>query len=631
MVSIRWKLILSIGVPLVLIFGYTATVEYEALRTSAYRRMQDHVSEVAASHATRLDGRFSTVAQVAHSVASFLSTHPVINEAQLYEMLRRNVRQEPLIYGATVAFAPGSFHPERRLVAPYIYREDEELQRLDIGQEVFDYTNSDWYARPRDTGDATWTEPFFDKGHGNVLVCTHAVPFYRDGEFWGVVAVEIRLDNLQELIGEFELRGGNFVVVSKEGRFITHPDPDYIFHRTIEDVAAAEEDPKITAAAKDMLEGREGMLRVTDFPAPDSHWLFYRPIRSTGWSFAAAFPEAEVMRPVYQSLLENLMMFLAALVLIILLLLLISFWITRPIGRLADAVRRLGAGDLDVQVEGVRSRDEIGQLARGFNHMVRELKHHIARLTEETAGRQAVESELNVARQIQTSLLPQRWPERDDFELYGLNVPARQVAGDFFDFVQVDENRLAIIMADVSGKGAAAALFMAVARTVLRNLALDGLAPADMLRRANLTLLEDNEQMMFVTAYIAHYHTDTGRIVYANAGHPPPLRIDRDRHTEQVGETTGTVLGALPDQTWDEHEETLGPGQTLVLYTDGVIEATDDSGRMFSEDRLARLLAEHHDSQPLDQSCRFVVRSVEDFQHQRRSDDVTIMMLRRSA
>ncbi len=171
---------------------------------------------------------------------------------------------------------------------------------------------------------------------------------------------------------------------------------------------------------------------------------------------------------------------------------LVGTYLSRPVRRLMGAIDRLGKGDFSARTESIARRDEIGELSRAFNEMVSELEFHVQELTSATAAREVVEGELRAAREIQARLLPQvfpAFPDRDEFVLHGVNAPARHVGGDFFDFFLASEQELVLVIADVSGKGVPAAMLMAVSRTIVRNLAMDGLAPAEILAETNRLLL----------------------------------------------------------------------------------------------------------------------------------------------
>jgi phosphoserine phosphatase RsbU/P len=243
----------------------------------------------------------------------------------------------------------------------------------------------------------------------------------------------------------------------------------------------------------------------------------------------------------------------------------------------------------------------------------------------------ALRHELDLAAEIQQSILPSRFPpfpERDDFELFATMIPAREVGGDFYDFFLVDPDRLGFLIADVSGKGVPAALFMAMCRTLLKAAALLGVSPADCLQRANRQICLDNGSEMFVTVFYGLLDTRSGEVEYCNAGHNPPYVLRADGRFEVVAPTGDTVLGVLDGLTYHQRSLTLGRDDTLLLYTDGVTEAMDEAQALFTEERLRAYLAQARPDTPesliagmIDAVARFT-GDVD------RSDDLTALALR---
>ena len=198
----------------------------------------------------------------------------------------------------------------------------------------------------------------------------------------------------------------------------------------------------------------------------------------------------------------------------------------------------------------------------------------------------AIRNELGVASQMQQSILPKVFPTGAGYETFANMVPAREVGGDFFDFVRLENGRLGVAIADVSGKGVPAALFMMSSRTLLKGSAIGSEVPGIVLRSVNDLLEEDNESLMFVTVFYAVYDPATGEFFYANGGHNPPLLVHTDGTSEYLPTTDGVALGVMPDYDFEESRVTLAPGEMVVLYTDGVTEAIDHDSEEFGEQRL---------------------------------------------
>jgi sigma-B regulation protein RsbU (phosphoserine phosphatase) len=275
----------------------------------------------------------------------------------------------------------------------------------------------------------------------------------------------------------------------------------------------------------------------------------------------------------------------------------------------------------------VESRDEIGELARAFDKMVADLKHHVTALQRETAAREVVLSELRVAREIQTALLPKRLPAGAEFELQARNLAARHVAGDFYDAFQVAGDRVVFLVADVSGKGLPSALFMAVSRIVLRRALVESASPAAAVREVNESLVSESVGSMYLTLFVGFYEPATGKIRYVNAGHPLPWRVSASGKPSPFGEVTGGLVGLLPGMKFEEREEQLQQGDRLVVFTDGVPEARRGEEEFYGDERIAALLGDGPAEEAAGPLCDRIIAAVDAFQNGNLADDVTVLTL----
>jgi len=247
------------------------------------------------------------------------------------------------------------------------------------------------------------------------------------------------------------------------------------------------------------------------------------------------------------------------------------------------------------------------------------------------AAKEKVENELNIAAQIQKSILPSSfpaYPDRKEFELYAFMQPARYIGGDFYDFFFIDDNTLALVMADVSDKGVPAALFMMVSRTLINSLAVDNSSPSVVLEKANNIMCQNNDSGMFVTVFLAFYDVLNGNLTASNAGHSAGLIIDPGGASREWAHTHGAALGFMEDLPYKEETMNLEAGQTLFLYTDGVTEAMSPDNELFGLAQLREMLKRKHDLE-LDKLCTDIEASLSEFQQGQQFDDITMLALKR--
>lgn len=278
----------------------------------------------------------------------------------------------------------------------------------------------------------------------------------------------------------------------------------------------------------------------------------------------------------------------------------------------------------------IQTGDEIEGLSDSFSRMMEDINSYVVNLARMTAEKERIGAELNVATQIQADMLPRifpAFPERTEFDIFASMNPAKEVGGDFYDFFLVDENHLAIVIADVSGKGVPAALFMVIAKTLIKNHAQLGECPADIFTNVNEQLCEGNEAGLFVTGWMGILDLTTGQFVYVNAGHNPPLLMRSGENFEYLKSRAGFVLAGMEGIRYRQAELTLLPGDRLYLYTDGVTEATDIHAELYGEDRLQNALNQYK-TLPIQEMCSGIKSSVyEFFGEADQFDDITMLAI----
>ena len=243
----------------------------------------------------------------------------------------------------------------------------------------------------------------------------------------------------------------------------------------------------------------------------------------------------------------------------------------------------------------IKNRDEIGQLARAIDQMEEQIQSYVEKITSITAEEEKMRTELSLAARIQLEALPgtfPAFPDRNEFDIYASMKPAKDVGGDFYDFFLVDDDHLCLVIADVSGKGIPAALFMMVSRTILANIAMMGMSPKEVLEKANEAICANNKEEMFVTVWLGILEISTGKVTAANAGHEYPVLKKPDQDFEILIDKHGFVLGGMEEVKYREYEFDMEPGAKLFLYTDGLPEATDNEQNMFGVELMMDALNE---------------------------------------
>ena len=279
---------------------------------------------------------------------------------------------------------------------------------------------------------------------------------------------------------------------------------------------------------------------------------------------------------------------------------LLSKRIVTPIQTLTEEVSRTGGDDLDFKWN-LNTGDETQLLAESFQSMTERIKTYVNDIQNITAEKERISTELALATRIQADMLPNifpAFPDRKDFDIYASMTPAKEVGGDFYDFFMIDEEHLAMVMADVSGKGVPAALFMMVSMILLRNAVESGLSPAEVLKKVNEQICSNNREEMFVTVWLGILDLKTGLLTAANAGHEYPVLQQPGGAFELIKDPHGFVIGGMQGMRYKNYELQLQPGARIFVYTDGIPEAGGDRSELYGTDRLLAALNSAQEKSP---------------------------------
>ncbi len=605
----------------------------EALLTQMERNLLDIVSSKAKLADSEL-GRFSNYAgqfaayaeRLYNSSSDFVPVDvlpPDKENANTLTMQRylakknialNNIHDEMMLLGnLEYVFKPVITAEKEMITTIYIGTESGFMlsydSRSDLGdtaaaEEYYDYFNASWYTSAKEAGKPIFTDTYPDT-YGRGLTISCAAPFYdQDKRFAGVVCMDILITDLNKTIIDIDLGKNSYaMLVDKNGRIIA--SPQMTSEQTeFENILKETSLPAYEAKDK-LLSGNTGVILTSS----DIYYA-YTPVASADWTLAIHVPASDITEPVAQiresinsmtddtaaamrrNILTAILIFVISFAVIIFIVIILTrrfaVQLTMPLLSLRNDVGEIRGGNLEYRAE-IHGNDEIGDLADSFNHMTLSLEQYISDLTLVTAEKERIGAELDVAKHIQASMLPSifpAFPERPELDIYATMTPAKEVGGDFYDFFLVDDDRLAMVMADVSGKGVPAALFMVIAKTLIKNVAQTGLSPRDVLEKVNNQLCVGNEAEMFVTVWLGILEISTGKLTCANAGHEYPVLKRMGGDYALVKDKHGFVLAGMEGSRYKEYELQMEAGDRLFLYTDGVAEATDAHNELYGTGRM---------------------------------------------
>ena len=576
-------------------------------------------------------------------------------------IMKRIVEQNPHIRSCGLSFVDNYYPQKGRWFCPYAQRRDSDsiviLQT--IGGLKQDYLNEAWFQEALKAKEGYWSKPFFDGLDHQTPLVSYLMPI-RDASDSTVAVLGVDM-TLEALAREVSLLFYNdrpyvekwsaeekayYFIVDSTGTFLVHPNEKYLISQNLLNMAKKTTDHTDDYAANELLKGESGYIygynayqavRIDSTEVA----MAYKSIEHTPWKMGFVFPYYYVNILFY--VVAGLFLFF------ILLGLLVVFFAGRrgikktsePLRQLAISADEVAKGNFDTHLPNIKSRDEIHQLRDSFENMQQSLTRYVNELRDTTAQKAAMESELKIAHDIQMSMLPKTfppYPERDDIDIYGTLTPAKAVGGDLFDFYIRDE-KLFFCIGDVSGKGIPASMFMAVTRSLFRNISAHVVLPEHIAYALNNALTEGNETNMFVTLFTGVLDLATGHLHYCNAGHNAPLLVGCDvedsvPHADpQVRELPclpNLPLGIMGEFQFEAQEVDLDPDTTIFLFTDGLNEAENAFHEQFGDERIVevanRLLAQR-EHQPINityemfQAVHTFVNGAE------QSDDLTMLAI----
>lgn len=661
---LRSKLVLYICIPLVVTYAAMLGWDYFQQRSDARDLSESLVLDRAELAGAILDARLQQAKQIADGLAEGIASGSVQTDLRTRWAQRTPVAQYDWAVGIVVAFED----PAR---PGMVYRLREPAVDLPPGLN-YRSPKTAWYWEVKQFRHGEWYGPSDVAGFFAKPTIAYSAPILSEGKFHGVVVLHLNTDVFQLAPGVRAAR--NARAATRPGRMANRPTTVAIDWASIETVNMSQDpylvagkegqvlyhSPDQTPAPADLTDpmirpviaflddalaaarrGRPDMAALEDVPLKvfalergKNYWVSAVPIRGGQWIMLSTYPEADYMDPIKKSLVQRLLFLFGGLWFILAIVAYASRRMTRPLEDLEHATQAVGAGNLDVAVPEPRGRDEVAELTHMFNAMLRRLRAQVQQIREESEARARVEGEMELARQIQTSLLPRemlRGAADAPFEIHACNLPVSHVAGDYYDFFVGADGRVTLVIADVAGHGMPAALLMAVTRTLIRNLAASGMSPAEIAIHTNASLLDNGTVGMFVTLVICVYDPKTGEVTFTNAGHPEPLVLRRDGKVEKSGGSTAPLLGAYEFgvEQCTQVAIRLEAGDTLVLYTDGIPEARPDvDAEEFGDGRFHEVLKAGA-GRSLEEICQGVVAAVQDYQRAPLADDVTLMLVRR--
>lgn len=529
--------------------------------------------------------------------------------------------------------------------------EDSSDKLEDDGSvKFYEPTERPWYYETKELNATHFTNVTPEaSGKRTGFMC--GSPVTKNGKFMGVACAGMYLDDVNKIVQSTNLgEYGIACIINNNGQLLFSSQKEGELSITKETAGLDlrnSSNPDLAKLATDAVNGYDN-YRTVHILGKD-YCVAFAGMDTVGWSFVIMLPEEIVQEPTNRllnelsiisgetetyaknSILRVTIIFAITGVLSLILAFVLAYRISKiialPVIGLTEKVSSLHGDNLDFEWYPT-TEYEIQALAEAFMSLTGRIKNYIEEVKQITAEKERIGAELSVATEIQANMLPNifpPFPNRKEFELYALMDPAKEVGGDFYDFFFVDDKHLALVVADVSGKGVPAALFMVIAKTLIKNRALMGGSPAEILGDVNNQLCEGNEADLFVTVWFAIIDLTTGKGIEANAGHEHPAIRRKDGNFELIQYKHSLAVATMEDIRFREHEFELHPGDTLFQYSDGVPEATSIDEKLFGDELLINSLNKNPNAAP-DELISIVRNDIDTFVDTApQFDDITML------
>ena len=488
--------------------------------------------------------------------------------------------------------------------------------------QTFPVTKRPWYTGAIEKGGVFFSDVEEDTFSDNIgIVCS--VPVYSKGKLIAVVGADLFVNSMSDYIDSTAQEGMFSCIVNSEGHVVFAPKSQDMFSVSADDVdLRLSQEKGLAAFIGDAIDG-SASVRIVNVGGKD-YYMVAAGIEEIGWTLVSVVDKAITESPanrmveqfgiitseaseVFETGLSKSRATIFVILGIIFVLgtisaLILAGRIVNPLAKMTKRITEISEDKLLFEMEdSFRTKDEIEVLAKSFATLSGRTVEYIKQITRITAEKERIGAELNVAAKIQADMLPRifpPYPNTKEFDLFASMTPAKEVGGDFYDFFMIDDNHIALVMADVSGKGVPAALFMVIAKTLIKDRTLQGGTPSEILEDVNAQLCEGNEASLFVTVWLAIIDLKTGEGMAANAGHEHPALKSKGGEFHLVEYRHSPAVAVMEGMKFREHSFKLEPGDTVFVYTDGVPEATDRNNKLFGTDRMLEALNKDPEANP---------------------------------
>jgi len=621
--SLAYQIIMFIFIFLVLIFSIFIGITRFLFSNIMMNNAQDTVSHIANEAIYQIEGRLTKIVDISRTV-SILYHSEQYNSKKVNSLLHDLVYEFDTLEAITIAYAPNYSGNSRT-----IYHFQNKAITRDL--KLNDYQFLDWFQIPFELKSKYWTEPWFDAANPKEPIISYCVPIFSEGNCVGIMRLDTKLSALQRIVSPLKMKHSGYAfLVSSIGTIITHPADSLAFNETIFSIAEGAKDITLRQIGKNMINGESDFVHLQGNTVFGNSWLYYSPLLSNNWSLGIVIAHKDVVRDLNLMLIIQTLLSVVIFITISLIVYYRTLSVSRPIRLFTEIANKIGKGDFDAQLPATANSYEIEHLILAFATMQKSLKEYIENLKITTTEKNRIETEVQIASEIQRKLIPKNTEHPyglKEIRSYGILEPAGDIGGDLYDFFPVDNNHFLFIIADVAGKGIVASMTMTMVSTYLRTVSTYQNSPGEIMQNLNNFLCKQSTASNFVTALLGIINLHTGELRFTNAGHPPLIIRKSKNGCRVIPETHSNPLGVFADMAISISTIQLEAGDEIILITDGITEIMNPEEEFLSLKGLTDIINQLTTDNP-EQTAFQILQEVHRFaQNALQKDDITILVM----
>jgi sigma-B regulation protein RsbU (phosphoserine phosphatase) len=620
--SIAFQLSLYIVAVVTITVGVIVYLNYNYSK----RILIEKIEENAINKSVEVENKITHYIVSAQEISGNVGTQVLFYHKQksLDKFLRNVLKQNPKLSGVRLEFTH-----DNKAVFLSMFNKNGEIETFDQ-PEYCNFPNYDIIKESvLKEREGQWSDPFYCPLDTTLLVASYTSPIYtEEKEIIGYLSAQINLDFLSHLKFKLETeKGGMFFILSKDGTFLAHPDSSWIMAKNIYNVSDEIITPERKSEYESLMRSHQhgsGFARPRAFNY-EKAWFHFAPVPYTYWTIVIVIPAKQLFSELDLLFRNIVIISFLGLLIIIAIIFLIFRKMLSPLASIAKSIKRVSSGQILVS----NQKNEIEMLSSSLHDLQQNYNKHLSEQTQSKKDRRKIEKDLKSAKEIQTAIIPAEFtagPECPEIDLYATLDPAETIGGDLYDYFFIDSRKLLFTMGDVSGKGIPAALFMAVAHTLIKSKS-KGLKASQIIEQVNNELSLQNSNQNFLTLFLGILDIETGELSYCNAAHNYPFVLTRNHEIHVLDKTHGLPIGVYSSKSYSGDTGMLKRGDRLILYTDGVTDCRNENDELFGTKNLQQCIKGMPDLSAKD-STQYILDCLKEFRGSAdQSDDLSLMII----